>query len=481
MGQQEKTRIEQLERRLTREKAARLASEKLLDEYSGKFFAANEKLKQSLLVAQRKQEEIEYLARTGFSISDKQDPDALIASTLGLTADFCKAEMAACFFTRQGNLLDRCITSASVTLTPENKTQLQHFVPDECTDLLDCWLIENISAQMARSCWAVCANFTYSDDTLGWLVLTIPANYIDEGLLYILDAYLKYLRTGIDKNRTTQAVDRTANNMQKIQTELSATKQQLVVADRMAALGFLASGVAHEINNPAAFIISNNSSLRKMMKPLFELIENYAQASRRGDEEGIVIYQHELAAMKEDILLMLEDNEYGLNRIVAISESLRTYSHFGEQLTDQVDINDCVTKMTKVARASLPESVELHCFVAEGLPAIAGNASQLEQVILNLLVNAIDALNGKGKVEIRTEQNETDVILTVKDTGQGMDDVVKTKLFTPFFTTKDVGKGTGLGLSISQNIIDAHHGRIEVESEVGVGTCFSIHFPCSGN
>jgi len=268
---------------------------------------------------------------------------------------------------------------------------------------------------------------------------------------------------------------------------LVASQRQLIQSEKMASLGTLAAGVAHEINNPMGFIQGNLSTLDEYQRVLRGLVEEYrALVESRADSEPALQRRWDERLDGEDIDFMLGDIESlvadsleGSRRVAAIVAGLRSFAHSSESRDESVDLDECVRAALTIANNELKFKADVIYDPVE-LPSIRGNTAQITQVLVNLLVNAAQAIEGKGRIHVETEVEGRFVIVRVRDTGCGIEPRHLDQLFTPFFTTKPVGSGTGLGLSISQGLVESHGGHIQVESEPGQGSRFSIHLPVAG-
>ena len=268
---------------------------------------------------------------------------------------------------------------------------------------------------------------------------------------------------------------------------LLASQRQLIQSEKMASLGTLAAGVAHEINNPMGFIQGNLSTLDEYQRVLRGLVEEYrALVESRADSEPELQRRWDERLDGEDIDFMLGDIESlvadsleGSRRVAAIVAGLRSFAHSSESRDESVDLDECVRAALTIANNELKFKADVIYDPVE-LPSIRGNTAQITQVLVNLLVNAAQAIEGKGRIHVETEVEGRFVIVRVRDTGCGIEPRHLDQLFTPFFTTKPVGSGTGLGLSISQGLVESHGGHIQVESEPGQGSRFSIHLPVAG-
>lgn len=244
----------------------------------------------------------------------------------------------------------------------------------------------------------------------------------------------------------------------------------------------LSAGVAHEINNPIGFVLSNVSTLDEYTKVLKTFIDKAVIYIKEPNEYHRDDAQHYLNAgniafILEDISLITQDTYEGLIRVKDIVASLKQFARADSEQVEAFDLNENIDNTIKIAWNEMKYHVLLVRDLDDQLPLVLGHPGQINQVVLNMLVNAAQSIEGDGQVIIRTRKNGEFVLLEIEDTGSGMTEDVKAKIFDPFFSTKDVSQGTGLGLSISYGIIEKQGGRIEVSTEVGKGTCFSIYLP----
>ncbi len=260
----------------------------------------------------------------------------------------------------------------------------------------------------------------------------------------------------------------------------------LLHQDKMSSIGQLAAGVAHEINNPMAFIASNLVTLKgyvEAMSRYHKLIHDLLVKNGSADELLIL----EEATRKLDIMFILEDisplivqSSEGADRVKQIVHDLKGFARTDDSSFELADLNDCVRSTVNIVRNEIKYVAELDLQLGD-IPHISCSRNQLSQVIINLLVNAAHSIEGHGSITVTTLQVDDSVVLRVRDTGRGMSEDVRNRIFEPFFTTKEVGKGTGLGLSISYSIIKKHGGEIVVESKPGTGTIFSVILPIHNN
>ncbi len=265
---------------------------------------------------------------------------------------------------------------------------------------------------------------------------------------------------------------------------LEGTQSQLLQSERMASVGQLAAGVAHEINNPIGYVHSNLNSLARYVEDIMQLVATYealdpliaasdAQAAATVNEHKERI---ELEFIRTDLRGLLAESQQGIVRVEKIVKDLKEFSHVGESEWQIVDIHAGIESTLNVVAHDLKYKAELVRDYAK-TPWIECLPFQLNQVFLNLLINAVHAIPDQGVITITTRSDDKELTVSVSDTGKGIPQNVINRIFDPFFTTKPVGQGTGLGLSVSYGIIQRHGGRIEVVSEVGWGTTFTVHLP----
>lgn len=272
---------------------------------------------------------------------------------------------------------------------------------------------------------------------------------------------------------------------------LKRNQAQLVQTEKMAGLGQLAAGVAHEINNPVGFVMSNLQTLKKYAISLKRMISEYESllhVVEEKDMEKVKVQISTLSTVKEeeDLGFILEDLDNlvkesldGAVRVRDIVKGLKSFARLDEAEMKEADINEGIESTLKIVW----NEIKYKCDVVKKLnplPAIVCYPGQLNQVFMNLIVNAAQAIEKSGTITIESFVEADHIVLKFSDTGSGIKPENLEKLFNPFFTTKPVGKGTGLGLSVSYGIIEKHKGDISVESQLGVGTTFTIKLPVKG-
>ncbi|MDH4090804.1 MAG: HAMP domain-containing histidine kinase [Cyclobacteriaceae bacterium] len=264
--------------------------------------------------------------------------------------------------------------------------------------------------------------------------------------------------------------------------DLQAAQEQLVQAEKMASLGQLTAGIAHEINNPINFVTANIQPLKDDLDDILKIIGSYEKVVR---EKGMEKEFLEVEQFKQDAQIdftmrevndLLKGIEDGAMRTSEIVKGLRNFSRLDQNVFLKANLNESLESTLTLLHSSFKNRIQIVKDFGK-IEEVECFPGKINQVFMNILSNAIQAIPGEGTVFIRTRQEGNLVKVSIKDTGAGMSEVVRKKIFDPFFTTKDVGKGTGLGLSISFGIIQKHHGEIEVFSNPGEGTEFVISLP----
>ncbi|HTD06314.1 response regulator [Undibacterium sp.] len=267
-------------------------------------------------------------------------------------------------------------------------------------------------------------------------------------------------------------------------SKLALAHVQLLQSEKMASIGQLAAGVAHEINNPIAYIFSNFGTLENYLEKLFNMLTAYEGAEKMIESFDALAdlnstkREMELDFLRSDIPEIMQESRDGLIRVKEIVQSLKDFSRVDSTRDWQLaSLNKGIDSTLKVINSEIKYKADI---VKEygNLPEVECLPSQLNQVFMNIIVNAAHAMGDKkGQIIIRTSAAENTVCIEITDNGTGIPEDMLSRIFEPFFTTKPIGQGTGLGLSIAYGIIKSHGGRIEVESEQGSGTSFFITLP----
>lgn len=286
-------------------------------------------------------------------------------------------------------------------------------------------------------------------------------------------------------NRTSM-LKKSNGKLQEINKSLKETQTQLGQAEKMASVGQLAAGVAHEINNPIGFVKSNVESLQGYNDSFAEIIlslqkfissDDVFERRKLNQEIQTLLSQHDIDFILEDSIELIKESKYGLERVSDIIAGMKAFSRADDDNKQWFNINNCIETTLKMVSNQLKYHCEINTELDQSIPNIEINVGKIIQVLTNLLVNAGQAIVENGKIAVKSSMNNGFVEIAITDNGSGISKENLTQLFDPFFTTKPEGEGTGLGLSISFNIIREHGGEILVNSELGVGTCFTIRLP----
>lgn len=271
--------------------------------------------------------------------------------------------------------------------------------------------------------------------------------------------------------------------LSKAYAELKTFQAQLLQQEKMASIGQLAAGVAHEINNPVGFISSNLGTLNRYFSRITGFLAEQAQAIQYLDSTGEVLerlrdkkQELKLDYIYTDIHQLINESIEGAQRINKIVQDLKSFSRIDDSEMKAADINAGLESTVSIVWNEIKYKAGLKKEYGE-IPLTKCNIGQLNQVFMNLLVNAVHSIDKQGEITIKTRYENGGILVSVSDTGCGITPEMREKIFEPFFTTKEAGKGTGLGLSIAYEIVKKHNGDITVESEPGKGTTFTVRVP----
>lgn len=287
-------------------------------------------------------------------------------------------------------------------------------------------------------------------------------------------------RYQLDLEQRNAELKQSRDELQQRKLELESLQAQLVHSEKMASLGQLAAGVAHELNNPAGFIFGNMQILKECAAGLERLLTFYDALALPADEathaaliKDEICYESTL----EDLRSIITDCHDGAERIRDVVQNLRTFSRLDEADFKKVDVHEGLDATVRLlSRYFASGQIKLERDYAD-LPHVDCYAGQLNQVWMNLLANAAQAVSNGGEMRIKTRQAGEDVSVEISDDGCGISSDALKKIFDPFYTTKPVGDGTGLGLSVTYSIVERHGGSINVQSQPGLGTTFTVVIP----
>ena len=313
----------------------------------------------------------------------------------------------------------------------------------------------------------------------------------EDFILVDADGHYHGLGTLMDLLRAMEGrINQRNQALQQALRQLKQSQGHLVQAEKMASLGQMVAGVAHELNTPLGYIKNNVQLLADLVQPILDLagqqsalmqLLNDPQADEQALASAFAATQEAAEAacpdqLREDLATLLDDTHFGLGQIGELVTSLKDFARLDRAMSEAVDLNECVQNALVIARSAIKDKAEVITRL-DDLPVITCTPSKINQVLLNLLTNAAQAMDRPGRILLRTWADQQQVFISVQDNGRGMPPEVQEKIFDPFFTTKGIGQGTGLGLSISYQIIRDHGGRIRVRSEPGRGTRFLVSLP----
>ena len=273
------------------------------------------------------------------------------------------------------------------------------------------------------------------------------------------------------------------DELQRTYRRLAGAQEQLLQSEKMASIGQLAAGVAHEINNPIGYVHSNLGTLQEYTGALMALIEGYANALAADDPASA---RETIRGMRErldfdfisgDLPQLLAESREGIERVTKIVQDLKDFSRVGrDEPMRPSDLERGLESTLNIVWNDLKYKVRIEKHYGT-LPLVECHASEINQVLMNLLINAGQAIGERGTISLATGSEDDEAWITISDSGCGIPEEALQKIFDPFFTTKPIGRGTGLGLAICYSIVAKHHGRIEVSSRVGAGTTFRVVLP----
>jgi len=276
-----------------------------------------------------------------------------------------------------------------------------------------------------------------------------------------------------------KALKQSYEKLSNVHAELMQSESQLVQSEKMASIGVLAAGVAHEINNPIGFIRSNLEVLEDYLKDIEKFYHEFNEdlvSDEDKENHKRLAKKYELEFLFADSPPLIKSSINGVDRVTEIVKSLKTFARIDQPEKARTDINEGLNATLNMVHNELKYSCKVHVDLHD-LPQVNVFPGKLNQVFMNLLINAGQAMEGKGDIFVRSFIEQDNIVIEIEDTGSGIEAENLAQIFMPFYTSKPIGEGTGLGLSISHQIIEQHDGKITVKSEVGKGTCFSVYIP----
>jgi len=390
----------------------------------------------------------------------------------------------------------------------ENDNQLQYAIPDRMINV-SCINCHNSHPETPKKNWTLgdirgVISITKPVQNVALVVTANNKTYVLLGLIIICSLLITYFTVKMNKlskneidnllietksqltktEKVKKKLSHKTNDLELTLIKLKKTQQTLIQSEKMASLGVLTAGIAHEINNPINFISSGANGLDKDFQDLLRILNKLKELPLDGKplkERAEIIRKLEEELAFDDIIKYIpqtiKDIKEGVNRTAEIIKGLLLYSRSDETELQKMDIHESIDASLVILRDKFKDNIKIVKQYDFAIGKIEYYPGQLSQVFTNLIDNAIDAIKNKGTITITTTLKNKQIVISIHDTGTGILDENLTKIFDPFFTTKDVGKGIGLGLSICQGIINNHKGKIEIKSNAEKGTEFLITLP----
>ena len=507
MTEELQKRVDTLEKSLDREKAARKMAETLLEQRSREIYESNQSLKNQANEAKLQQLQLSFLTGLSADIWNADSVNATVQVYLRRASEFLNNAQCIFFQLKQANS-NAAWKLASVMELEQQKAAKKSRIDVLEQDDIDALVIRDLVQAFDFKTILEAVEDSAGESTLlpmnsissaktkfeyAYLVPLFSINnnrgfacfvYSDSTKIDILklqsvESSRSMLAVAVQRQMATVNLGNRFKELEKTHKKLDDAQRQLIQSERMASVGQLAAGVAHEINNPIGFVISNYETLTEYVEVLNRLLDKVPKVEKDSSvmKEITDIWQEEdVDFIMSDVNSLLTASKGGLKRVQDIVAGLKSFSHSDASSYTPISLNDCIEDSIQLVWNELKYNCELVKNLAE-ISTIKANFGQIEQVIVNMLINAKHAMEEGGTITISTVNAENQVTLTISDTGSGISEKNQEKLFTPFFTTKPVGVGTGLGLSISYGILQDHGAEISVESQLGVGTTFKIVFP----
>ncbi|TMN86759.1 hypothetical protein CWB73_16295 [Pseudoalteromonas phenolica] len=496
MSEEAQNKIEELERALKREQAAKKLAEIQLENYTQELLEQEVLNNESLMEVEIQQTQLSFLTGLLAETWSKPTLDKIVENYLERTCSF---------LSKPDNFFIELDNDASYTKfqyytqsriesdTETHLKQLKTFLTqlnlvkifeilshEQETQLIDTNDISNESQDFYQFCVMVPLYTLAIEDkkTVGVEVLLYQDQQdINITKLQTLESSRSMLSIAIERKRAEEELQQQLINLEAANQVLEQTQLQLVGQEKLASLGYLAAGVAHEINNPVSFVLSNLENMadyiqdiKSALQPLTDEPSSTSLSTLNKNYE-----EYELPFLFEDSDEILKSSVEGLERVKAIVADLSTFSRMDNDELEPIDVTKVINKSLNMVSNEFKYKHHIEIDLLESAP-ILGIESKLQQVFINLFVNAKQAMDEGGTLYVRCYRERSKIIVRVKDEGKGIPQENIKEIFTPFFTTKAPGEGTGLGLSISYSILQQHNAKVEVLSESDKGTEFVLSF-----
>ena len=489
-------KVSALEKALEREKAARKMAETLLEQRSREIFESNQSLQTQMNEAKLQQLQLSFLTGLSADIWNADSVNNIVQVYLRRSSEFLNN--AQCMFFQLRD--EKTHWKLSSVMELENKYQQNDIDKEKIKTLIKSFqvdaLLEAVKDAGGESTLQPVIAFTDESSEFQYIYI-VPifdindnrgfASYlysdhtqIDVLKLQTVESSRSMLAVAIQRQLATVNLNNRFKELKKTYKKLDDAQKQLVQSERMASIGQLAAGVAHEINNPIGFILSNYETLAEYIEVLNNILELYPNLAEQEAQNKLnqIWHDEDVDYIKEDLKELLSASKGGLKRVQEIVAGLKSFSHSNESADlTSFNLNECIEDSINLVWNELKYNCTIDRKFDDNLAPIKGSSGQIAQVIVNMLINAKHAMDSGGTITVQTQNIDDKVQVAITDQGCGISEENLEKLFTPFFTTKPVGVGTGLGLCISYGILKDHHAEIDVQSKVGEGTTFTILFP----
>lgn len=476
--------IKALETAFMREQKSREKAEMIFEEKASNLFKVNAHLHEQYLNSTKSNQEIDYLLKiTHLEDEHSDDNVSIIKKFLNISSVHLWSEASFAFRCDMETQKLRPVTSYFLSSDQqENTRDNDKIFLNESFEFLEIHFnsvnplrYSKFSQEMRRINPAYShLNHSYLcplevDEDEKYLIWFTFSNAIelDEITIELVDRGITQLKSILQKGKSKKLL---FENYQK----LKEMKSQLVQSEKMASIGTISAGIAHEINNPLSFLLTNSEVLKEYLVTIFDYIKKLE--SGIPSEEDREETKKNIDYIINDTPMLMKESLEGIERIREIINGLRAFSRADDGELKEFDVNACIESSLRLVSNELKHKCKVRKKL-ESARKVKGSEGQIIQVLTNLLVNSAQAIEEYGVVEISSRDEGDNIVISIKDNGKGISKENLNKLFTPFFTTKPVGQGTGLGLSISYGIVQRHKGTINVESSVGIGTIFDIVLP----
>lgn len=494
MSQDSEKLLAAYERRYLREKAARDKAEQQLEVYSRKIYSSNQTLIRYAKESREQQRNLAFLSDVAQAHINNVNSQALFKTYLNKLGEYLTEdhvfiiESVEAFQINEPQVLypddiDDAFFESKATselaLPWLNLHSIKHHIEELYQGKELNRLVEMPEYNHFRTLILPLHLVQLGDDVTGAVCICFvdKAGFNEQIKLPVLQSSVNILRTALDRLAAEASLKQRLEQVLEQNEQISQYQKQLVESEKLASLGLLSAGVAHEINNPVGFIRSNADVMQDYISELSEVLKDIDSVSGIEAEKTIAkLKEIDIGFLLKDSQSILDSSINGLDRIKEIVADLRQFSRMDSDAEHhEVELDKVLKQSLNMLQNELKYDYEVTLDI-ESPAIIWGAEGPLQQVFVNLLINAKQAMPEGGKIEISCNMEKQRRVVRIKDQGVGIAEEHLSELFTPFFTTKPVGQGTGLGLSISYSILQQHHAKVTVDSEVGKGTEFALSF-----